>query len=124
MEIYSESMQLLQSPDLDAGWLEESTRTVHHEAVEGVQEKWHYERIKTSARGGGIVRRVIDVPGVTAQEAWTEEIVIQIYHPYTREELDAIEAEKNRPTQETRLAALEEKLAAYEAAYMEGVSQA
>ena len=110
MEIYSESMQLLQSPDLDAGWLEESTRTVHHEAVEGVQEKWHYERIKTSAKGGGIVRRVIDVPGVTAREAWDEEIQIMIYHPYTQAELDAMEAERSKPTTEQRLAELEEAL--------------
>jgi hypothetical protein len=112
MEIYSESMQLLESPDLEAGWLEESTRTVHHEAVEGVEEKWHYERIKTNANGGGIVRKVIDVQGVAAQEAWDEEIPIFIYHPYTQEELDAIEAEKNKPTQAERIAALEEELRA------------
>lgn len=112
MEIYSESMQLLQSPDLEAGWLEESTRTVHHEAVEGVQEEWHYERVKTNANGGGIVRKVIDVHGVAARDAWDEEIPILIYHPYTQEELDAIEAEKNKPTQAERIAALEEELRA------------
>lgn len=108
MEIYSAAMQLLQNPDLEAGWLEESTRTVHHEAVEGVQEEWHYERVKTNAKGGGIVRRVIDVEGVKAQDAWDEEIPILIYHPYTPEELAAMEAER-KPTTEERLAALEEE---------------
>ena len=67
---------------------------------------------------------MIDVPGVEAQTAWDEEIPIQIYHQYTQEELDRIEAERNRPTMEERVAQLEAQLAAYEAAYQEGVQEA
>ena len=49
---------------------------------------------------------------------------IQIYHAFTQEELEAIEAERNKPTQEERIKALEEQLASYEAAYAQGVNEA
>lgn len=124
MEIYNENMELIENPDLELGWLEDSFRTVHHEAVEAVEEKWHYEVVAEYENGGQDVERVIDVPGVEAREAWDEEIPIRIYHPYTQEELDAIEAEKNKPTQEERIAALEAQFASYEAAYAQGVNEA
>ena len=124
MEIYNEQMELIESPDLKKGWLEDSSRTVHHDAVEAVPEVWHHEVIAEYPNGGKDVARVIDVPGVEAQDAWDEEIPIQIYHPYTQEELEAIEAEKNKPTQEERIAALEAQLASYEAAYALGVNEA
>ena len=110
MEIYNESMERIDAPDLTLGRLENSTRTVHHEAVEGVEEVYHYEVVKEYPNGGKDVRKVIDVPGVEAQEAWDEEIPIQIYHPYTAEELEAIEAERNKPTYDERLAAMEEQI--------------
>ena len=109
MEIYNQNMERIENPDLSLGYLKDSTRTEHHEAVEGVQERWHYEVVKEYENGGKEVQKVIDVPGVQAQPAWDEEIPIQIYIPYTQEELDAIEAEKNKPTMEDRLAALEEE---------------
>lgn len=123
MEIYNKNMELIENPDLSLGRLTPSTRTEHHEAVEGVQERWHYETVKEYPNGGKEVQKVIDVQGVQAKEAWDEEIPIQIYTPYTQEELDAIEAEKNKPTQEERITALEAQLAAYEAAFAEGVSE-
>lgn len=109
MEIYNEQMELIENPDLELGWLEDSSRTVHHEAIEAVEEVWHYEVTAEYPNGGKDVARVIDVPGVEAQEAWNEEIPIQIYHPYTQEELDAIEAEKNKPTTDERIEALEKE---------------
>lgn len=108
MEIYNEQMELIDNPDLTIGYLKSSTRTEHHEAVEGVEEVWHYETIKEYRNGGKDVQKVVDVPGVSAQEAWDEEIPIQIYILYTQEQLDAIEAEKNKPTTEERIADLEE----------------
>ena len=107
MEIYNESMERIENPDVSIGYLTTSTRTLHHEAVEGVDEVWHHEVVAEYPNGGKDVKKVIDVPGVQAREAWDEEIEIQIYHPYTQEELDAIEAERNKPTQEERIAALE-----------------
>lgn len=110
MEIYNERMELIEAPDLEKGYLTDSTRTVHHEAVEGVEEVWHHEVIREYPNGGKDIRKVIDVPGVNAQPAWDEEVRIQIYHPYTQEELDAMEEERSKPTAEERIAALEEAL--------------
>ena len=108
-EIYNENMERIENPDLTLGYLKPGTRTEHHEAVEGVQEVWHYETVAEYPNGGKDIRRVVDVPGVEAREAWDEEIAIQIYTPYTQEELDRMEAERNKPTTEERLAALEEE---------------
>ena len=107
MEIYNERMERIENPDVSLGYLTASTRTLHHEAVEGVDEVWHHEVVAEYPNGGKDVKRVIDVPGVQPSDAWDEEIEIQIYHPYTQEELDAIEAERNKPTPEERIAALE-----------------
>lgn len=109
MEIYNKQMELIEKPDLEMGWLEDSFRTVHHPATEAVPEVWHYEVIAEYPNGGKDVRKVIDVPGVEAQDAWDEEIPIQIYVPYTHEELDRMEEEKNNPTRDERIAALEEE---------------
>ena len=107
MEIYNESMERIENPDVSIGYLTASTRTLHHEAVEGIEEVWHHEVVAEYPNGGRDVKKVVDVPGVQAREAWDEEIEIQIYHPYTQEELDAIETERNKPTQDERIAALE-----------------
>ena len=107
MEIYNENMELIENPDLSLGYIKPGTRTEHHEAVEGVQEVWHYETVAEYPNGGKDVQRVVDVPGVEAKPAWDEEIPIQIYVPYTQEELDRMEAERNKPTTEQRVAQLE-----------------
>ena len=106
-EIYNENMERIENPDLSLGYLTDSTRTEHHEAVEGVQEVWHYETVAEYPNGGKDIRKVVDVPGVEAQAAWDEEIPLQIYVPYTQDELDRIEAERNNPTTEQRVAQLE-----------------
>ena len=109
MEIYNERMERIENPDLSLGTLNSGKRTVHHEAVQGVDEVWHYETVAEYPNGGRDIRKVIDVPGVAARDAWDEEIAIQIYTPYTDEELARLEAERNKPTTEQRLAALEEE---------------
>ena len=109
MEIYNDRMELIEKPELLLGYLVPGTRTEHHAAVKGVAEVWHYETVAEYPNGGKDIRRVVDVPGVEAREAWDEEIAIQIYTPYTQEELDRMEAERNKPTTEERLAALEEE---------------
>ena len=106
-EIYSEQMERIENPDLTLGYLTPGTRTEHHEAVEGVTEVWHYETVAEYPNGGKDIQKVIDVPGVAAQAAWDEEIHIQIYVPYTQEELDRMEAERNKPTTEERIQQLE-----------------
>ena len=106
-EIYNEQMERIENPDLTLGYLRPGTRTEHHEAVEDVQEVWHYETVVEYPNGGKDVQRVVDVLGVEAKPAWDEEIPIQIYAPYTQEELDRMEAERNKPTTEERVAQLE-----------------
>ena len=59
--------------------------------------------------GGKDVEKVIDVPSMAAHPAWDEGIPIQIYVPYMQDELDRIEAERNKPTIEDRLITLEEE---------------
>ena len=106
-EIYNENMELIENPDLTLGYLKSGTRVEHHNAIEGVTEVWHYETIAEYPNGGKDVRKIIDVPGVEAQAEWDEEIPIQIYVPYMQEELDRIDAERNKPTTEERVAQLE-----------------
>lgn len=106
-EIYNEQMEHIENPDLSLGYMTDSVRTVHHEAVEGVTEVWHYETVAEYPNGGKDVHKVVDVPGVEAKAAWDEEIPIQIYVTYTQEELDRIEAERNNPTTEQRVELLE-----------------
>ena len=109
MEIYNEKMELINNPDLSLGYLRNDIRIQHHEAIEGVEEVWHYETIAEYPNGGKDVAKVIDTEGVLARDAWDEEIPIQIYTPYTEEEL---EARKNMPTHlssEERLLALEKR---------------
>lgn len=109
MKIYNENMELLENPDLAVGWLEERVQTVHHAAVRAVEEIWHHEVISEYPNGGRDVRRVIDEPGVEGKDAWEEHVAIQIYHPYTAEEL-ADRAQK--PTMEERVMKLEEMMEA------------
>lgn len=124
-EVYNEAGELIDGEiDLDLGRLEADTRTVHHDAVEGVKEEFHYETIKEYPNGGMDVKKVVDVPGVEAMEAYDEEVPIYIFIPYTDEELAAIEEEKNRPSVSERVLAIEQQLAAFEAAYTEGVNEA
>ena len=110
--IYSESMERLEHPDLTLGYLKDGVRTVHHAAVAGAAEVWHYETVRVYENGGRDVRRVTDVPGIPASAAWIEEIPIQIYVPYTEQELARMEAERARPTTEQRIAQLEAALGA------------
>ena len=110
MEIYNERMERIENPDLSLGALNPGKRTVHHDAVQGVAEEWHYETVAEYPNGGRDIRKVIDVPGVEARDAWDEEIAIQIYTPYTQEELDRMAFEQAMPTVEERLELLEEAL--------------
>lgn len=104
-EIYNEQMERIEHPDLTLGYLKPGTRTEHHDAVVGVTEIWHYETVAEYPNGGKDIRKVVDVQGVEAQGAWDEEIPIQIYALHTQDELDRIEAERNKPTQLDRIEA-------------------
>lgn len=99
MRILDSNNVEIESPDLSLGYLtEDNILIAHHEAVEAVEEQWHYETIAEYPNGGKDVARVIDTPGVEAQDAWDEYETVQRYVPYTEEELAAMEEEQNKPT--------------------------
>lgn len=110
----------METPDLSLGWLEDKTQTIHHDAVAGVEEVSHYETetlpdgtpaIYYDADGrekGRDVRKVVDVPGVEAKDAWDEEEQVQVYHLYTAEEL-AAQAEAKKKAEESAAAEAKKK---------------
>lgn len=136
MNIIDEHGNPNENPDLTKGYLKTETQTVHHDAVEGVEEVSHYETetlpdgtpaIYYDADGrekGRDVRKVVDVPGVAAKEAYDEEVEVQRYVLYTAEELaeqaaarEKAEQQAKLPNTETRLAALESAMRDLLAAY-------
>ena len=90
MKIIDENGAAIETPDLTLGHLVGGTEPVEHPAVEGVEEVNHYETVAEYPNGGRDVRKVIDVPGVPAQAAWTEQVPVQRYIRYTEEELAEI----------------------------------
>lgn len=114
MKIIDEKgVELVTAPDLSLGWLEDTTQTIHHDAVEGVAEQFHYETIAEYPNGGKDVQKVVDVPGVEARDAYDETVEVQVYHPYTAEELAQQEA--NRKKAEEKAAEAARKQAELEA---------
>lgn len=108
MRILDENNVELGSVDETLGTLEEETIVIaRHEAVEAVEEQWHYEVVREYENGGKDVERVIDVPGVEAREAYEETETILRWRPYSAEYLEeqrlaeeAAKAEAQRQAQE------------------------
>ena len=103
MKIIDETGAVVENPDLTLGYLVDDTEPVEHPAVEGVDEVSHYETVAEYPNGGRDVRKVIDVPGVPAQAAWTEQIPVQRYIRYTAEELAAQEEERKKQEAKDKL---------------------
>ena len=103
MKIIDETGAAIETPDLTLGYLTDSTEEIIHPAVEGVEEVSHYETVAEYPGGGRDVRKVIDVPGVPAQAAWTEQVPIQKYIRYTAEELAAQEEARKRQEAKDKL---------------------
>lgn len=101
MKIFDSNNVEIESPNLSLGYLtEDKILIAHHEAVEAVEEQWHYETVAEYPNGGKDVAKVIDTPGAEAKDAWDEYETIQRYVPYTEEELAAMEEARNKPTQQ------------------------
>lgn len=95
MKIYDETGKVLEAPDLSAGWVEQKRRLVaSHPATVAVT---HLEVMPGT---DGLRRIVVDTP---ARAAWDEYEDYGVYHPYTKEELAAM----NAPTTAQRLEAAE-----------------
>lgn len=106
LPIYDKDFVLLDGYDPGAGRLEKKSRVIHVDAVETVEEQWHYETIREYPETGGRdVVRIIDVPGVEGREA--EDVVEEYYlfTPFTIEERET----RQEPTLSERCAALEKE---------------
>ena len=103
MKILDETGAVVENPDLTLGYLVDDTEPVEHPAVEGVEEVSHYETVAEYSNGGRDVRKVIDVPGVPAQAAWTEQMPVQRYIRYTAEELAAQEEARKKQEAKDKL---------------------
>ena len=103
MKIIDENGAVVENPDLTLGYLVDDTEPVEHPAVEGVEEVSHYETVAEYSNGGRDVRKVIDVPGVPAQAAWTEQVPVQRYIRYTAEELAAQEEARKKQEAKDKL---------------------
>ena len=96
MKILDETGAVVENPDLTLGYLTTSTEEITHPAVEGVEEQWHWETVTEYPNGGKDVQKIVDRPGVKAQEEWVEQVPVQRYIRYTAEELAAQEAERKK----------------------------
>ena len=103
MKIIDENSAAIENPDLTLGYLVDDTEPVEHPAVEGVEEVSHYETVAEYPNGGRDVRKVIDVPGVPAQAAWTEQVPIKRYIRYTAEELAVQEEARKKQEAKDKL---------------------
>lgn len=103
MKIIDETGAVVENLDLTLGYLTDDTEEIIHPAVEGVDEQWHWETVTEYPNGGMDVRRVIDVPGVPAQAAWTEQVPVQRYIRYTAEELAAQEEARKKQEAKDKL---------------------
>ena len=103
MKIIDENGAAIENPDLTLGYLVDDTEPVEHPAVEGVEEVSHYETVAEYPSGGRDVQRVVDVPGVPARPAWTEQLPIKRYIRYTAEELAAQEEARKKQEAKDKL---------------------
>lgn len=103
MKIIDETGAIIENPDLTLGYLVGDTEPLEHPAIEGVEEVSHYETVAEYPNGGKDVRKVIDTPGVLAQEEWVEQVPIQKYIRYTAEELAAQEEARKKQEAKDKL---------------------
>ena len=96
MKILNETGAVVENPDLTLGYLTDDTEEVTHPAVEGVEEQWHWETVTEYPNGGKDVQKIMDRPGVQAQEEWVEQVPIQKSLRYPAEELAAQEEESKQ----------------------------
>lgn len=119
MQIIDINGNPIENPDLTLGYLKPETQTIHHDAVAGVEEVSHYETLAEYPNGGKDVQKVVDVPGVAAQEAYDEEVEAQRYVLYTAEELAEQEKARKEAEEKAQLPTAEERLSALEAAMLD-----
>ena len=88
MKVYNfEKTSIIENPDLTRGYLMDDKLINIIPACAEVQEKSHYVTIRTYENGGCDVEKVIDRPYQPAVPETERIEEIQVYVPYTEEEL-------------------------------------
>ena len=89
MRVFNENKtEELKEYDLEKGYLKADKIFVkYHETIQAVEEQGHYETIAEYPNGGKDVEWVVDIPAVEAKEAYDEYEDIEVYIPYTEQEL-------------------------------------
>ena len=104
MKIYNEDKTKVlkeEKLDLEKGHLESDVIITHVPAKKGVPEEGHYEVIKEYDNGGKDVKWVVDKEGIPDIEEHDEYEDIQVYIPYTKEELNQQKIDKLTTEMET-----------------------
>ena len=95
MKVYNkDKTEIISEYDLSKGRLEHDEHKIYHEAVDEVEEQFHYEVVKEYENGGKDVEKVVDVEGKPGHDAYEETEDILVYIPYTEAELERITDEK------------------------------
>jgi hypothetical protein len=89
MRIFDINDNEVKTPDLTKGRLKpDKILVAHHEAVEAVKEKGHYEVVaEYPETGGKDFEWVVDVAGTEAKDAWDEYEDVYRYVLFTAKEL-------------------------------------
>ncbi len=93
MKVYNQDKsQILTDYDLEKGYLEQDTIITVIPEQKAINEVSHYEVIAEYPNGGKDVKKVIDIQGQDYVPEHTEVEQIQVYIPYTADELREIQA--------------------------------
>lgn len=88
MRVFDETKTVeLSEYDLTKGYLKPDVIEIEIPEQLAVEEKYHYETIREYPNGGKDVEKIIDVEGKPYVAAHTETEEIQIYIPYTEDEI-------------------------------------
>lgn len=85
--------EVLESYDLEKGYLTDDVLVTHVPASPAVEEVGHYKTLKVYDNGGKDVKWVVDIPARPEVVEHDETEEIKVYIPYTDEELRKIAAE-------------------------------
>lgn len=95
MKVYNkDKTKILEKYNLKKGYLVDDILVTHILAVEGRKEEGHYETISEYPNGGKDVKWIVDIEAIEAIEEHDKTEKIQVYVPYTQEEIKAKQKEK------------------------------
>ena len=101
MKIYNkDKTEIIENPNLEKGKLINDTIQKHEDEKPFVPKQSHFETVKEYPNGGKEVKEVVDVEQQEYQPAKDYEEDIQVYIPYTDEELLEIEKDRLRAKRE------------------------